>query len=595
MPRAVGLDLGHRTLKAVDITGSAKSFKVHRIVVKEIPEGAEATPEARAALVREAFSQGRFGRDDVCSAFDAGSTIFREIPVPVHDDDQIEKVIRFEAENHLHGRAIEDVVVNWVKVSDTREGSQVLVFAAPKAALAEHLGVLRRAGIEPASIDLDATALYTACEASGVFAEHPSSIVLEVGARTTNLVLVSEGRLRVVRSFLVGADTVTAGLQQDLSLPPGEAQERALRGDDGGGDLLVPSTPRGSPGAETAKSVAELEKDAATARRDDFVRKLAREITRTVTSSRASHAPELLLIAGGGSLLPGLSSSLSDALGLPVEPLRLLHRLKWRSSSPNPELEEAVAPVAVGCALRLLGADPLGIELRREEFAPTNTFDVVRVPLAIVVTLLVVLLGGLAWTFQKQAEDEKYRFGITVPGRPQNSNSIASKAATIYLDVEKRYQQEVKNKSPEEATKLAGLARNKIPPDEAYLYRLRNDLRLRHRELEQDLGLSKDVPAIESALKVWKEVHASFDSIPRVELGFLRISKLSVTQSEAVISIEIDEPNNVDKLERALVQNEYFKTHTKEAPKRGAITNDQQAKIYKGTFTIKLKEPDDRG
>ena len=46
---------------------------------------------------------------------------FRDVAVPFRADDQIEKVVRFEAENHLHGRAIEDVIVNWVKTGETKE------------------------------------------------------------------------------------------------------------------------------------------------------------------------------------------------------------------------------------------------------------------------------------------------------------------------------------------------------------------------------------------------------------------------------------------------------------------------------------------
>jgi hypothetical protein len=144
--------------------------------------------------------------------------VFRDVAVLFRSDDQIEKGW-FEAENHLHGRAIEDVVVNWAKIAETKDGSQVLVMAAPKSELAEDLVFLRRAGIEPASIDLDATAFYTACAVTGVVAEHPNAVLLEICARTTNLVLVDGGQLRAVRSFLVGADTVTAAVASDLALP----------------------------------------------------------------------------------------------------------------------------------------------------------------------------------------------------------------------------------------------------------------------------------------------------------------------------------------------------------------------------------------
>src|SRR5262245_61508869 len=126
MPRAVGLDIGSRTLKLVELSGSAKAFKVQKVEVRPVPEGTgDEADDALAAMIRGLFKEAHLPKDDVCVAFDAGSTIFREITVPFQTDDQIEKVVRFEAENHLHGRAIEDVVVNWVKTGETKEGSQL--------------------------------------------------------------------------------------------------------------------------------------------------------------------------------------------------------------------------------------------------------------------------------------------------------------------------------------------------------------------------------------------------------------------------------------------------------------------------------------
>src|SRR5262245_8950238 len=113
MPRGVGLDIGSRTLKLVELSGSAKSFKVQRLWVRPVPqgEGPEAD-EARVALLKELFHEAKVSTDDVCVTFDAGATIFREIAVPFREDDKIEKVVRFQAENHLHGRSIDDLVVN---------------------------------------------------------------------------------------------------------------------------------------------------------------------------------------------------------------------------------------------------------------------------------------------------------------------------------------------------------------------------------------------------------------------------------------------------------------------------------------------------
>lgn len=582
MPRAVGLDVGRRLLKLAELSGSAKSFKVHRFVVEEMPEGeGEEGEAARAEVVRRLFREHRLGRADVCVSFDAGTSVFRDVTVPFRQDDQIAKVVRFEAENHLHGRAIEDVIVNWVKTGETKDGSQVLVMAAPKTELAQRLGLLRRAGIEPASVDLDATALYTACAATGVFTEHPNVVVLEVGARTTNLVVVDGGQLRAVRSFLVGTDTMAAALGGDLSLPAGEAGRRALSGGADADALLVPAADVEPSPHETAKSVAELERDVASQRREELFKKLQREVMRSITSARAVNAPEKLLVAGGGSLLPGLAESLSERLGIPVEPLGLLTRLGHTPTTADPRLADAVSPVALGCALRLIGADPLGVELRREEFAPTNTFEVVRGVLATAVTLLVALLAGLAFLAKSRLERERSTF------LGKTTATVAQKAATILQSVEKRYQQDVRRKPDGEAEHEAKRLLGTIPADANYLYAVRAHLQRRYRELEDNLGLSKDIAPIESALKVWKEIYEALGKVPREELGWFRINSMSVSQSEAAFVIEVADVAVSDKVRRALNANEYLRKRAAD-PSSPVAPGSSQSNPQTNRTTVRL-------
>jgi len=176
MARAVGLDIGTRTIKVVELNGSPKSFKVMRVITRPIPEVDPDPPEGETPKeleelisdeVREIFTSLKLPKDDVCVSFDSGVTVFREIVVPFLEDDQIRKVVKFEAEHHLHSQSIEDVIVNWVKTGESRDGSRLTIFASPKAPLEKLLLVLRGAGIEPSSIDkvgmLHLSAFHFAC------------------------------------------------------------------------------------------------------------------------------------------------------------------------------------------------------------------------------------------------------------------------------------------------------------------------------------------------------------------------------------------------------------------------------------------------
>ena len=125
MGRAVGLDIGSRTIKVVELSGTPKSFRVQRVAIRPVP-----LPEAQPAegeivrdpdeviseTIREVFDSLKLPRDDVCAAFDSGATVFREILVPLQllgshgqelllaiGDEIHEALVRVVAEHALEG------------------------------------------------------------------------------------------------------------------------------------------------------------------------------------------------------------------------------------------------------------------------------------------------------------------------------------------------------------------------------------------------------------------------------------------------------------------------------------------------------------
>ena len=55
----------------------------------------------------------------------ASRAVIREITLPFTDLEQIKKVVKFEAESHLHEIPIEDVVVAFHKISESGGKSRV--------------------------------------------------------------------------------------------------------------------------------------------------------------------------------------------------------------------------------------------------------------------------------------------------------------------------------------------------------------------------------------------------------------------------------------------------------------------------------------
>ena len=143
MARAVGLDVGARHVRLVEADGGSRGLRVTRLGEREIavPEGGDREEAVREA-VEALFKETHAGRDDVVLAWPAEACVVRELTVPFREPDQIRKVVKFEFESHLHSNSVEEVVLDFLPVAETKEGTRLLCVAAPKAPLKARLAAL---------------------------------------------------------------------------------------------------------------------------------------------------------------------------------------------------------------------------------------------------------------------------------------------------------------------------------------------------------------------------------------------------------------------------------------------------------------------
>ncbi len=596
MPRAIGVDVGDHSIKVVELTGNARSFKVQRVAIRPIPEDAEAddaivaeiregdeTEEAppkpsRDERVAEAiagiFREFALPKEDVCAALRARTSMIREINVPFFEDDQIRKVVRFEAENHLHSQSIDDVVINWVKTGATKDGSRLTVFASPKDRLAELIAVLRRGGVDPSAVDLDSTAVYTALDAAGIFTAHPTCVVLHVGATSTNLVLVVEGRPRVFRAFPLGTGTLERTIARET-----EGIRHAPRRDDlfvRAGDLPAPP---GTP--ETAKSLVQHATDLVADEREAFVQKLHREVIRSLAAVRTETPPDRLLLTGGGALVEGVAESLATRFGLPVERLDILEHIPAKDRGPDPVYAGAALTPAIGCALRMLGRNPLRIELLQDEFAPRNAFDVIRTALATFLTLGFLAIAFLTWSAKQELVAEKIKF-----------NDRLAVAKHIFRGAEGLYLRQVDSLSDQESDQRVQRQLAQWEGEPSAVKRIASHLIRRLDFLRDQMGLSERIPQLPSALEAMTAVYQALGPAES-QFPYLRINKMQIRATNLSLTVFADSNETVEKVRELLAASPYVKER---ATGRGATVEAgslaREGDYFRQEFTINFREDD---
>jgi type IV pilus assembly protein PilM len=421
MAKSIGIDAGDHSVKVVEIDGSYRKTRLLRCRVETVPaapDGAERAA-ATASAITTAMKAGKIGGDAVLG-HPSREAVLRTIDVPFTGRDAIRKVIKAEVEGAIQSQSVDEMVVDFLEVGKAAEGSKVLVAAIPKQGLREVLDALVDSGIEPEHVDLDAMAVYRTADWCGAFvppasapvppdadAEPPSTtnIVLDLGARSTRVLVVTDGKLVDMRTIRLGDASIAEGVMRanSLSLDDARAAVQACltTGADWSGEVAeaLPAAVAGQAAAgeeaappkmrTVAVAAAQVE-----AEQDAYLQRLSRELVRFLASNSRLGSIHAVWITGGGSRIAGMKGMLEGVFGRAPHELDVLGRLQH---SLSPEEAETLGPrlaTAIGLALQPFGG-PDGFELRQEDLAYTRGFDRVKFPLAI--TCMVALFTAVVY------------------------------------------------------------------------------------------------------------------------------------------------------------------------------------------------------
>ena len=300
----VGLDIGQTGLKAVRfrrrLSGRETVDYFQHPLPFSRPEDLE--PARRVQSLRGfLWRHGLYATDRLVTAIPCQDLFVRTLSFPFNDAAKLAQVVPFEVEN-LVPMPLEELAVDSLVLPpglslegpprDGR-GSEVLVTAAPRDKVAEHLRFLAQADIEPSAINVDAMALYSVTQflqAEGAAVPQDLAII-DIGASKTTLCLIEGGRPVMLRTILWGGNHLTHALavRHASSFADAERRKRTLAVDQVNG-LLEPV-------------VKEL--------------RITLQAYQGSERSRLTHA----WICGGGSKMGELGGYLSRQLGLyPVGP-----------------------------------------------------------------------------------------------------------------------------------------------------------------------------------------------------------------------------------------------------------------------------------
>lgn len=490
MAALTAIDYGTSRVRLLEFDGSGRKIRVLKVVdvdlAAAVADEADADPEdLRAEAIADAMDDARISTDPSAMAFDAGSALFREFNLPFTNDDQVNKVVRFEAESHIP-LDIDDVVVQHVVLRKSRDKSHILAAAVKKEDLLDRFDILDASNLDPMFVEMDVFALYHALVGTGAAEEHDVAVVVNANEASTSLLFLVDGKLFAVRSLRMG----THGIQAT---------------DDVGDEQFVFVDDEETPVTAPAPSVDEpaMDRDLDTARAHDYLGRLKREIRRTLTTLPTMGEVEAVWICGSGSRIEGFREAMRESFGVSAEALDLLGRVDHKLSADDVDRLGPDIGVALGLAYKLNGLDLTSTDFRREECAYTRKFDQVKSPLIVLsfLAFLIVALECIDAIYENKRVETEYSYLI---GDAQDML------------------EQLKGDNAEARKVWEG-----VPFGPQQVDRIARAIDTIHDEKAQILGRSERIPKQDSALAVWIEFS---DLMRRNEekLGRLWITTLDI-------------------------------------------------------------------
>lgn len=327
------VDIGSNQIKVAGIRANEEGPKIVLLRRYECPPGVwtdQFDEEQLVGLLSQIRSEGI---KEVISCIGGEKVISRIVRFPSMSEKELAAAAENEVEKYLSSPA-DQFIFRYVRLDEggieegeDEKGQSVLLLAVPAAAVYQYYGIFSRAGLIVTAFDLQAFALWR------LFGRNTSGTLamIDIGSRTSHLVITRDGRIRFIRVLPLGGGVLIKAIIEAYGVEAAEArkiQESAslLRenGWDPQEDRQLPEVLRGS------------------------LMEIVREIDRSLNfyAMQEGMPVERLILSGGTSKLRGLPAFMEDVLDIPVA--------VGTADLPLPEGEgfDPAYAVALGLALR---------------------------------------------------------------------------------------------------------------------------------------------------------------------------------------------------------------------------------------------------
>lgn len=338
LPDHVGIDFGTHSVKAVELSkiNTDRPSLVNlgsQITPKGVINSEEKKDQKKLAdVLKKLYDSSGIRNKNAVMALPEFSVFTRFLEFPGVKREELKDAVYFEAKQYIP-MPLNEVQLSYVPIGFNVEKNapRVLVVAAPRKVIEIYINITMDAGLDLLAIETESVAVgRTMYKSTG----KKNLVMLDFGANSTDMSILSEGYLVFSQSIAIGSDALTQAIMNKFGFQYQRAEE--FKRNYGVAE-----------GVLEGKIYNVL---------SPIIESIMVEVRRGVEfykSRTLSIAPSDYLLSGDGALLPGLAEYVSKSLGVQASIAN-----PWRNISVDDKFKDIVEKsgpsysIAIGLALK---------------------------------------------------------------------------------------------------------------------------------------------------------------------------------------------------------------------------------------------------
>ncbi len=404
--RFLTLDIGASSLKLAEFVlagGKPTLVNYAQRTLKLDPSSDEDRNPHIVAALRDMMAVHRF-RASVAAVSVSGQVVLtRFMKLPAADEAKMRQMVRYEAAQNVPF-PIEEVVWDYQVVGSKGQTDLDVALVAIKSEIIEGFNrSVDEVGLRMELVDVAPLAIYNAALYNYETGEE-CILMLDIGARTTNLIFIEEGKV-FTRSIPIAGNTITQNVAQEFEISFAEAEEVKVRqGFVGLGGAYEEPEP------ESAARLSKIIRNVMT--------RLHAEVARSINfykSQQGGKPPRRLLLCGGSSIIMYTDHFFREKMEIEVEYFNPFRNVAF--DMPPEELEKTAHTMGemVGLGLRLTTECPIEINLIPPTVTRRRLFQK-KIPYLGVTMLGLIFITLSWWVYFGKVRDELQRYNAQIAG-----------------------------------------------------------------------------------------------------------------------------------------------------------------------------------